>query len=291
MLSSVRTHTQLAWLRDRIGLVLSDDPQDPNMHWQNDIQESMLTDIQTKVEALCSKKLQERDQLKTLLAHRELQAAKAQSAVEQAKKYQKLLASLQEKLEMITSKWLNLREQNMQFMQKLREDREVAQQASVAKIDKIRAIKSKSIDVVKTDAHLGQLCSRYTDLLNMEADQPQRKHRVTTPERFQAEDEQPRRQRPSQIPKSPPPELNRIKLADLQAELAHLRNSNSILEAGVFEEGEIEAAQQILRKLNRRIQYRIDRCPARPPTPANTGTATSAHRQHHQQQQVVQQTH
>ena len=288
LLSSVKTHTQLAWLRDRIGLLLSNNPEDPNMHWQNDIQESMLSDIQIKVEALCSKKLQERDKLKTLLAHRELQAAKAQSAVVQAKKHQKLLVSLQEKLEGITSKWLNLREQNMQIMQKLRENREVAQQASIAKIAKVRAIKSKSIDVVKADANLGQLCSRYTDLLNMETDQPQTRHRASTPERFQPEEEQPRRLRPSQTPKSPPPEPDRIKLADLQAELTNLRTSNSILEAGVFEEGEIEAAQQILRKLNRRIQYRIDRCPVRPAAPTNTNADTSPHQHHQQRQQIVQ---
>lgn len=266
ILSSVKTHTQLAWLRDRIGLLLSDSSGDSNMHWQNDIQEGMLGDIQAKVEALCFKMLQERDRLKTLLTHRELQAAKARSAVEQAKKQQRLLTALQDRLEAITSKWFSLREQNIQIMQKLREDREAEQQASVAKIAKIRAIKSKSIDVVRTDANLGQLCSRYTDLLNMETDQPHSRHRVSTSDRIQLEDEQPRRQRPSQTPKSPPPELDRRNLTDLQAELVRLRDSNRILEAGVFDEGEIEAAQQTFRKLNRRIQYRIDRCPAHPDT-------------------------
>ena|SRR3990167_1392633 len=258
-LEEVKRHAQIGWLQDRLHTVAL------NVGGTSAIGMKVLADgsslgiLEMEIQALCDKKRQERQTLTSLIQNRLLQEFKFQKMIAEQRNNEIEEHKLKQKFEVLMGKFQALRENNLVALKTWKNDQQAARESSAIKFEKLKLLNTKKAEVQTTDYRLVQTCSAIDDLLNLEKEvlKPQVKVNL----HLDHDEEHPRKVRPSKSQ-----QINLLQsqqqeeeLAALQTQLSSLRYSNSVIEKGNFEPEELESAISIISKLNRRLQYRIER--------------------------------
>lgn len=257
-IEQAKRQAQIGWLHDRLQDVILRVGETSIAEMNADQDPHSLRILEMEVEALCDKKRKTLQKLELLIQNRESQELQLLKKLAEERNHELQFQNLKTRFEGIMANFHATRQKNLLILNNLKRNQQAFQESAAVKWEKVKLINSTKVEVQKVDSKIVNSFSAVNDLLNLEteANKLQTKPEIT----FESDEEAPRKIRPkSQQPN--PVELEKWKEENgmLQNQLASLRHSNSVIEEGIVEPDELESAISIITKLNRRLQYRIDR--------------------------------